>query len=131
MDTELGVKVIGRLVGYRGAESLSRAFKKHYGVRPLVYREFRGGLSLVVARDAKADRPPLAPRYLAGAATPAAGVRCGRCAGELETEVALRVFEDLAPICDGCAREQAPELAGLLGVTQGPQGLRSPEGGSS
>ncbi len=111
VDTELPIEVIARLVGFSRSESLSRAFKKRYGTRPTTYREFSGRLSPEVAADASADRPPALPRYLAGIATLAAGTGCGRCGDHLEAGTASRVFEDLAPICRRCAREQAPELA--------------------
>jgi len=114
LDTELNVEAIGLLVGYSGSERLSRAFKTRYGVRPPVFREFEGKLSPEVANDAAADRPPPLPRYLAGTAALAEGAVCGRCGGALEAGTAPRVFEDLAPICGGCARERAPDLAAML-----------------
>ncbi len=115
VDTDLPVRAIGRLVGYSSLEALSRAFKKRYGVRPSIYREFSGRLSPEVASDTAADLPPNLPRYLAGIATVAAGTACGRCGGELEAGRALRVFEDLAPICGRCARRRAPELGAIPG----------------
>ena len=111
VDTDLGVRQIGRLTGYPRLESLSRAFKTRYGVRPSIYREFSGKLSPEVASDRGADRPPPLPRYLAGTAAVAKGATCGRCGDELEAGTAPRVFEDLAPICARCARERAPDLA--------------------
>ncbi len=105
LDTELRVGPIGLLVGYSGSEALSRAFKTRYGVRPPVYRELEGKLSPEVASDARADRPPLLPRYLAGTAAVAGGAVCRRCGDELEAGMALRVFDDLAPICGRCARQ--------------------------
>ncbi len=98
-------------MGFSRQEGLSRAFQKRYGVRPTIYREFSGKLSPEVANDATADRPPILPRFLAGIAAVAPGAACGRCGGALEAGRAPRVFEDLAPICDRCARRQAPELA--------------------
>ncbi len=115
VDTELEVRAIGRLVGYGSFESLSRAFRKRYGVRPTIYRELAGRLSPEVAGDAAADLPPILPRYLAGTAA-VAGASCGRCGGELEAGAAWRVFEDLAPLCESCDRERAPELAAVPGV---------------
>ncbi len=103
-------------MGYSGFEALSRAFTRRFGVRPTTYREFGGRLSPEVAADAGADRPPLLPRYPAGTAAVAAGTSCGRCGGELEAGTAPRVFEDLAPLCGGCARERAPEVAATAGL---------------
>lgn len=103
-----------RLVGYGGSESFARAFKKRYGVRPSIYRELEGRLSLAVANDAGLDRPPAAPRYLAGLLDPSAGSRRAGCEGELACGPALVVFDDLAPICGDCARRRAPDLAVLL-----------------
>ncbi len=116
VDTELPIKVIARVAGYGGQESLSRAFAKRYGVRPTIYREFEGRLSPEVAGDAAADLPPQLPRYLAGTAALVAGTACGRCGEELEAGTAMRVFEDLAQICNRCARAQAPELGALPGL---------------
>ncbi len=114
LDTGLEARAIGRLVGYGRLEGLARAFGKRYGVRPSIYREFEGRLSPEVAGDAASDLPPVLPRFLAGTAAVPAGAVCGRCRGELEGAAALRVFEDLAPICGSCAREQAPGLAAIL-----------------
>ncbi len=121
VDTDLAVRQIARVVGYGRLESLSRAFKRRYGVRPSIYREFGGRLSPEVAADASADLPPVLPRFLAGAAAVAPGAACGRCGGELEAGRALRVFEDLAPICGPCARERAPELAPVPGGGGAPE----------
>ena len=115
VDTDLPVRAIGRLVGYSRLESLSRAFKKSYGVRPSIYREFAGRLSPEVASDARADSPPPLPRYLAGTAAVPTGATCKRCDGALEAGTALRVFEDLAPLCGRCAHERAPELTAIPG----------------
>ncbi len=101
-------------MGYSRLEALSRAFRKRYGVRPSIYREFGGRLSPEVAGDASADSPPVLPRYLAGTTAVPAGAACGRCGGALEAAAAPRVFEDLAPICASCARERAPGLAALV-----------------
>ena len=74
-------------MGRGGREVFSRAFKRRYGVRPPVYRQFGGRLS---------------------------GEAAARCGDELEPAAAVRVFEDLATICDGCARQRAPELIAWL-----------------
>ena len=113
LDTELQVGTIARLVGYSRQEALARAFRRRYGVRPTVYREFGGQLSPEVASDATADRPPILPRFLVGTVTATPGAACGRCGTALKAGTAPRVFEDLAPICGRCAREQAPELASI------------------
>ncbi len=105
---------MGRLVGHGRPEGFSRAFQRWSGLRPQVYREFGGGLSPAVARDAAGDHPALAPRWLAGATAVAPGTACGCCGGGLVAEKRLRVFDALAPICDGCARREAPELGALL-----------------
>ena len=114
VDSELTVEVIARLVGYSGSEPFSRAFKRRFGVRARVYREFEGLLAPEVAADAAAGRVPLAPRFLAGVARLPAEVACARCGGGLAPDERLRVFEQLAPICAGCARDQAPALSALL-----------------
>ncbi len=114
LDTELPIQAIARLAGYSRVEALSRAFKKRFGVRPTIYREFSGKLSPEVAGDASVDRPPPLPRYLAGTAALAQGTPCGRCDAELEPGTKTRVFEDLAPICHRCAHERAPELAAIM-----------------
>ncbi len=118
VDAELDVETIASLLGYRNAEALSRAFKRRYGVRPLVYREFGGKLSREASGGAGESRPPLVPSYLAGVAASAPGAPCARCGDALEPAARPRVFEDLAPICDRCARQRAPELAGLLGAEE-------------
>ncbi len=115
VDTQLDVETVSLLVGYRSKEVFSRAFRRRYGVRPLVYREFSGNLSREAAEAALSGRAPAVPRHVAGvAALASSGVLCAVCRRRLEPEEAVRVFEDLAPICDGCARERAPELATLL-----------------
>ncbi len=119
VDTELDLETVAMLVGYRSCEVFARAFKRRYGVRPPVYREFGGRLSQEAAAAAGVGRAPVAPRHLAGVAALTPGVLCLCCGDALETAPAVRVFEDLAPICDGCARERAPELAALL-ETGGP-----------
>ncbi len=121
VDTDLDVAPIARLVGYSRTESFARAFKKRRGVRPPIFRELRGELSLSAASRCAADRLPLAPRYLAGSAALPPGSRCG-CGASLEPAAAVRVFEDLAPICDRCAREWAPELGALLDGDEAPNG---------
>ncbi len=113
VDTDLSVKSIANLVGYNRTEGLARTFKKRYGVRPPIYRELRGELSPEVARDQTADRSPLAPRHMAGRAALPPGSRCGGCGKPLQPAPAVRVFEDLTPLCDGCGRERAPELDAL------------------
>ncbi len=114
VDTELEVETVGLLVGYKGKEVFSRAFNRRYGVRPLIYRECRGRLSPEALSAARPGRAPAVPRYLAGLTALASGVPCAGCGHLLEPGVEMRVFDDLAPICDRCAREQAPELAVLL-----------------
>ncbi len=114
VDTELDVQTIARLVGHRKGEVFARAFKRRYGVRPPAYREFDGKLSREAMADAAPGRAPVAPRYLAGFADLTPGALCARCSARLEPVPGMRVFEDLAPICGLCAREQAPELAALL-----------------
>ncbi len=91
-------------------------------MRPSIYREFEGKPSPEVAGDAKADLPPFLPRYLAGTVAVPAGAVCGRCGGELEAAAALRVFEDLAPICGPCGRRQAPGLAAMPGAGEAGDG---------
>ncbi len=115
VDTDLGVATIARLVGYSRVESFARAFKQQHGLRPPIYRELEGELSLASASQAAADRPSPAPRHLAGCAALPPGSRCERCGAALEPAPAVRVFEDLVPICDRCARARAPELGALLG----------------
>ncbi len=51
---------------------------------------------------------------LAGVSTVAPGTPCARCSIGLEATEKLQVFEDSSPICDCCAREQAPELVARL-----------------
>ena len=51
LDTGLAVDRIGRLLGYSGSESFSRAFKRRFGQRPPVYREFGGRLSPEAAHE--------------------------------------------------------------------------------
>ncbi len=114
VDTDLSVAAIARLVGYGRTEGLARAFKKRHGVRPPIYRELKGELSLEVASNPAADRTPLAPRHLAGHAALPSGSRCGGCGKPLQPAPAVRVFEDLTPLCDDCGRERAPELDALL-----------------
>ncbi len=80
-------------------------------MRPLVYREFGGKLTREAMADAAPGRAPVAPRYLAGFADLTPGALCARCSVGLEPVSGMWVFEDLAPICGLCAREQAPELA--------------------
>lgn len=114
VDTELDVQTIARLVGHRHKEVFARAFKRRFGVRPLVYRETGGGLSRDVAGVAQPSRAPTPPRYLAGLSAVGVGVSCANCDEILEPEVMMRVFEDLAPICDDCAWERAPDLVDAL-----------------
>lgn len=113
-DTELDVQTVALLVGHRGREVFARAFKRRYGVRPLVYREFGGRLSRDVPGATLSGRAPVVPRHLAGVAEVASRMPCASCGAALEPGVAVRVFEDLAPICDTCVRERAPELLALL-----------------
>ncbi len=113
VDTRLDVETVALLVGYRDKETFARALRRRYGVRPPVYREYRGKLSREAAAAARPGRAPAPPRHLAGMAA-APGAPCGRCGGPLEPDAALRVFEDLAPICGPCARERAPELVARL-----------------
>jgi len=114
LDCELSTQKIGRLVGYSGSEALSRAFKRRYGTRPRVYRQFGGKLAAHVASEAATDRAPQTPRFLAGFSQLTPEVPCTRCGDALRPENSLRVFDQLAPICPACARRQAPELAALL-----------------
>ncbi len=113
VDTTLPVAAIARLVGYSRTEGVARAFKKRHGVRPTIFRELGGDLSLAVAKPNAVDRSPSAPRHLAGYAELPPGARCD-CGTGLEPGPTVRVFEDLAPICDACARERVPELGSLL-----------------
>ncbi len=114
VDSVLDVETIALLVGYRSGEVFSRAFKRRYGVRPPIYREFGGRLSRDAVKAARPGRAPLAPRYLAGVSAVAPGVPCARCGAGLEPEERLRVFEDSSPICDRCAHERAPDLVARL-----------------
>ncbi len=114
VDTRLDVEAIAVLLGYPGAEGLGRAFKRRHGVRPPVYREFRGRLSPEALEAAQPGRAPAVPRYVAGRSAVAPGVPCACCDAALEPGAAMRAFRDLAPICEPCAREQAPELAAAL-----------------
>ncbi len=77
-------------------------------------RELEGRLPREAAERAVAGRAPVAPRHLAGVAGLASGTLCGRCGEALEPEPGMRVSEGLAPLCDRCAGERAPQLAGLL-----------------
>ncbi len=117
LDTELSTRGIARLTGYGGPEALSRAFRRRLGARPTVYREFGGRLAPDIARQAKASLPPLTPRYVAAEAALPEGTTCRRCDAPLEPGTAVRVFEDLVPICDDCGRRRAPALAALLPET--------------
>ncbi len=128
VDSQLDIETIARLVGYRGKEVFSRALKRRYGVRPRVYREFGGRLSRDAAERVVAGRAPVAPRYLAGRVALTHGTPCGRCGEILEPEPRMRVFEDLAPICDRCSRERVPELAALQAATEAD---RRPADGAS
>lgn len=116
VDTQLDVKTIASLLGYPKAEALGRAFKRRYGVRPPIYREFGGRLSPEALEAAQPGRAAVVPRYVAGLSALASQVHCRRCDDVLEPGVAMRVFRDLAPICDACARERAPELVAALGA---------------
>ncbi len=113
-DTELDVETIALLVGHRSKEVFARAFGRRHGVRPLVYREFGGRLSQEALDAAQPGRAPAVPRYVAGQAALASRVPCARCGDGLAPGAAMRVFEDLAPICDVCARQRAPELVALV-----------------
>ncbi len=114
VDTRLDVETIALLVGHRKREVFARAFQRRYGVRPPVYRESGGRLSRTALETARPGRVPLAPRFLAGWSALASGVPCAHCGRALAPEPMVRVFDDLAPICDHCARQRVPELAGLL-----------------
>ncbi len=116
VDTGLDVETIALLIGHRKREVFARAFKRRYGVRPPIYRETRGRLSRKALDAARPGRVPLAPRYVAGLAALASDVPCAECGEILEPEAGIRVFDDLTPLCDPCARRRAPELAGLLAV---------------
>ena len=128
VDSQLDVQGIALLVGYRGKEVFSRALKRRYGVRPRIYRELGGRLSREAAESAVAGRAPMAPRHLAGTAALAPGAVCAACGEALEPRPGLRIFEDLAPICDRCGRQRAPALAGLLAAAEAD---RRPGVGSS
>ncbi len=113
-DTELDVETIALLVGHRSKEVFARAFGRRHGVRPPVYREFGGRLSQEALDAVQTGRAPVVPRYVAGLSALASRVPCARCGDGLEPGAAMRVFEDLAPICDACARQRAPELVALV-----------------
>ncbi len=114
VDTRLDVETIALLVGHRKCEVFARAFMRRYGVRPPVYRNSGGRLSRTALEAARPGRVPLTPRFLAGWSALASDVPCAHCGRALDPEPVVRVFDDLTPICDGCARQRVPEMAGLL-----------------
>lgn len=117
LTTDLPEQEVGELVGYKVFKSFSRAFDRHVGCRPRVYRETRGRLTARPPGSRPAAAGPVLPRFVAGVAAVADGARCGRCGGELAPGVALRVFEGSAAICGSCAREHGPrELVESLSV---------------
>lgn len=101
LDSGLGFDEVAGLVGFRRYRTLRDAFQRRLGCRPKVYRETRR------------PRLPELPRFVAGVAplaseTRRAPPRCGRCRAGLEAGSRVRVFEDLAMLCDPCARRHAP-----------------------
>ncbi len=108
VDSSLGFVEIAGLVGFRSCRTFGDVFQRRLGCRPKVYRQTR-----------KPWLPEL-PRFVVGVAPLPpemcrAPPRCGRCRSDLEAGTRVRVFEDLAILCDCCARRQAPPaIAGAL-----------------
>jgi AraC-like DNA-binding protein len=96
LDSDLDVDEIAGLVGFRRQRTLREAFQRRLGCRPKVYRETRR------------PRLPELPRFVAGVAPLPPETRCGRCRTDLDSGTRVRVFEDLAILCDRCARRCAP-----------------------
>ncbi|MEE8526872.1 MAG: helix-turn-helix domain-containing protein [Thermoanaerobaculia bacterium] len=101
LDSDLGFAEIAGLVGFHRYRTFREAFQRRLGCRLKVYRETRR------------PRLPELPRFVAGVAplsseTRRAPSRCGRCRAGLEAGTRVRVFEDLAMLCDPCARRHAP-----------------------
>ncbi len=80
-----------------------------------LYRASGGRLSRKAPETARPEPAPPVPRY-AGVTVLASEVPCARYGSVLEPGPVIWVFDHLAPICDACARDQVPELAGLLTV---------------
>ncbi len=111
VDTDLEIREIATLIGYRRFEAFSHAFKQRVGRRPKTYRNARrrsGRRAATAAPAIESSRPTGVPRFVAGTSALQAGARCGRCGGGLRTESSARVFENLEPICDLCALAHAP-----------------------
>ncbi len=111
VTTDLAVAEIGFTLGYRRPVAFSDAFDRRMGCRPTVFRRLvaDGAMDLgKIYLGGSQSRWTELPHFLVGIGTTVDGERCWRCRAQLPSGKRTRMFENLKPVCDSCAREHGP-----------------------